>query len=86
MTVLDVNDESPMFMQRQYNVSLSEDVAFSSRPVLTLVAVDGDVGLAGQVVYHIESGDGLDQFQIDAHTGKLSVVAPLDYETKTSYR
>ena len=86
VTVLDVNDESPVFSQSQYNVTLSEDIAVSSRPVLAVRAVDRDIGLAGQVRYSITAGDGTDKFHVDADTGDLSVVSPLDYETKSSYR
>jgi len=86
VTVLDVNDESPTFSQSQYNVTLSEDTAVSSRPVLTVLAVDRDTGLAGTVTYSIVAGDGTDKFHVDADSGALSVVSPLDYETKTSYR
>ena len=86
VTVLDVNDESPTFSKSQYNVTLSEDTPVSSRPVLTVLAVDRDVGLAGTVTYSIVAGDGTDKFHVDADSGALSVISPLDYETKTSYR
>jgi len=86
VTVLDVNDESPTFTESEYNVTLTEDVSVSSRPVLTVHAVDRDSGLAGHVTYSIASGDGTDKFHMDSDTGALSVVSPLDYETKTSYR
>ena len=86
MRVLDVNDESPSFSQSQYNMTLSEDTAVSSLPVLTVHADDHDSGLAGHVTYSIASGDGTDKFHVDAETGALSLVSALDYETKTSYR
>ena len=86
MTVLDVNDELPTFTQSHYNITLTEDTPVSSRPVLTVRAVDRDAGLAGRVSYSIVSGDGMDKFHIDAGTGALTVISPLDYETKTSYR
>ena len=86
VTVLDVNDESPTFTSSQYNVTLTEDTPVSSRPVLTVLAVDRDSGLAGHVTYSIASGDGTDKFHVDADSGALSVISPLDYETKTSYR
>jgi len=86
VTVLDVNDEPPRFTQSQYNVTLSEDTPVSTRPVLTVHAMDDDSGLAGQVKYSITAGDGTDKFHIDADTGALSVVSALDYESKISYR
>ena len=86
MTVLDVNDEPPVFTQSQYNITLSEDTPVSSQPLLTVSAVDRDSGQAGRVSYSIVSGDGTDKFNIDRDSGALSVISPLDYETKTSYR
>ena len=86
VTVLDVNDEPPRFTQSQYNVTLSEDAPVSSRPILTVHATDLDSGLAGRIKYSITAGDGTDKFHVDADTGALSVVAPLDYESKISYR
>ena len=86
MTVLDVNDESPVFTKSQYNVTLPENAPVSPLPVLTVLAVDNDSGPAGHVTYGIASGDGTDKFHVDAETGQLTLISPLDYETKTSYR
>ena len=86
MTVLDVNDEPPQFNQSQYNVTLREDTPVSSRPVLTVHAMDYDIGLAGQIKYSITAGDGTDKFHVDADNGALSIISALDYESKISYR
>jgi len=86
VTVLDVNDESPVFTQTQYNISWPEDTLVNSHSVLTVHAQDRDSGLAGHVSYSIVSSDGMDKFTIDRDTGALSVISPLDYETKTDYR
>jgi len=86
VTVLDVNDELPAFTQSQYNISLPENTPVNSQSMLTVRAMDGDSGLAGHVSYSIVSGDGMDKFTIDRETGALSVISPLDYETKTDYR
>lgn len=73
-----------MFDFANYNVTLREDVTIGTR-VVTVHASDSDLGDAGRVTYSIVSGDGIDRFSIDASSGVLSVIAGLDYETKTSY-
>ncbi|XP_038592050.1 protocadherin-15-like isoform X1 [Micropterus salmoides] len=84
VTVLDVDDNSPIFTQQTYNVSLPENSP-KDTVILQLKAIDADLG--SNITYRIRT-EGLDQnivqlFHIDPVTGKLSVLKILDYEALT---
>ncbi|NXE71751.1 PCDGD protein, partial [Calcarius ornatus] len=50
VTVVDVNDNAPVFSQAEYTVRVPEDVPVGST-LVTVTATDGDEGLNGQVKY-----------------------------------
>ncbi|NXQ16481.1 PCDGF protein, partial [Peucedramus taeniatus] len=50
VTVLDANDNAPVFSQAEYTVRVPEDVPVGS-VLVTVTATDGDEGLNGQVKY-----------------------------------
>uniref|UniRef100_A0A8C4H927 Cadherin domain-containing protein n=1 Tax=Dicentrarchus labrax TaxID=13489 RepID=A0A8C4H927_DICLA len=84
VTVLDVDDNSPIFTQQTYNVSLPENSP-KDTVILQLKAIDADLG--SNLTYRIRT-DGSDQeitqlFHIDPVTGELSVLKVLDYEALT---
>uniref|UniRef100_A0A3Q3WTS8 Protocadherin-15 n=1 Tax=Mola mola TaxID=94237 RepID=A0A3Q3WTS8_MOLML len=84
VTVLDVDDNSPIFAQQTYNVSLPENTP-KGTVMLQLKAIDADLG--SSLTYRIRA-EGSDPeiaelFRIDPATGELSVVKVLDYETLT---
>ena len=75
--LIDVNDNSPLFVSREgilvngYNVSVNETVV--NRTILTALAVDGDSGDNGLITYNLDpSVDGM-YFNINSKTGALSV-------------
>ncbi|XP_034425621.1 protocadherin-15b isoform X3 [Hippoglossus hippoglossus] len=81
VTVLDVDDNIPVFTQQTYNVNLPENSPKDS-VILQLKAKDAD--LDSNLTYRIRS-EGLDPeitrlFRIDPGTGELSVLKVLDYE------
>ncbi|XP_035997708.1 protocadherin-15 isoform X2 [Fundulus heteroclitus] len=81
VTVLDVDDNSPIFTQQSYNVSLPENSP-KDTVILQLKAIDAD--LTSNLTYRIRA-EGLDPeimqlFRIDPMTGELSVLKVLDYE------
>lgn len=84
ITVLDVDDNSPVFTQQTYNVELPENSP-KDTIILQLKAVDADLG--SNLTYRIRkegSDRGVDQlFHINPVTGKLSVLKVLDYEALT---
>uniref|UniRef100_A0A7N6BH99 Protocadherin-15 n=1 Tax=Anabas testudineus TaxID=64144 RepID=A0A7N6BH99_ANATE len=81
ITVLDVDDNSPIFTQQTYNVNLPENSP-KDTVILQLKAVDADLG--SNLTYRIRT-EGLDHkiiqlFHINLVTGELSVLKVLDYE------
>ncbi|KAJ0179077.1 hypothetical protein K1T71_004789 [Dendrolimus kikuchii] len=84
VTVLDGNDNAPLFAQAAYGARVREDAAVGAR-VLQLIADDADSGANGRVAYSIARGDRDGRFAIDADTGYLAVAAPLDRETAPAY-
>uniref|UniRef100_A0A663N5R5 Cadherin related 23 n=1 Tax=Athene cunicularia TaxID=194338 RepID=A0A663N5R5_ATHCN len=82
--VEDVNDEVPVFTQRQYNRLGLRETAGIGTSVAVVRATDRDTGNGGLVNYKILSGaEG--KFEIDESTGLITTIDYLDYETKTSY-
>ncbi|XP_065814769.1 protocadherin gamma-A11-like [Labrus bergylta] len=86
VTVLDANDNVPVFSQTVYKASLPENSPLGT-VVLTVSATDADEGLNGDVTYdfgHI-SDDMKSIFSIDHKTGELKLTATIDFETASSY-
>ncbi|KAJ4940148.1 hypothetical protein JOQ06_026457, partial [Pogonophryne albipinna] len=84
ITVLDVDDNSPVFTQQTYNVSVPENSP-KDTVILQLKAIDADLG--SNLTYQIRA-EGSDQeivrlFHIDPVTGQLSVLKVLDFEALT---
>ncbi|KAF7668920.1 hypothetical protein LDENG_00276180 [Lucifuga dentata] len=82
VAVLDVDDNSPVFTQQGYTVSLPENSA-KDTVILQVQAIDAD--LSSNLTYQIRA-EGSDQdviqlFHIHPTTGELSVLKVLDYET-----
>ncbi|CAG4938447.1 unnamed protein product [Parnassius apollo] len=84
ITVLDGNDNAPVFSQTSYGARVREDAAVGTR-VLQVIADDADAGANGRVTYVIARGDRDGRFAVDADTGYVSVAAPLDREATPAY-
>ncbi|XP_062991159.1 protocadherin-23 [Elgaria multicarinata webbii] len=83
ITVLDENDNSPLFARNPYQTTVREDVAEGST-VLELFAMDADEGPNGEVTYSLTDGT-LGAFAIDRITGAIITTKPLDREKKSQY-
>ncbi|KYO40015.1 hypothetical protein Y1Q_0014248 [Alligator mississippiensis] len=81
VTVLDVNDNPPVFARAEYRAAVSES-APPGTELLRVVAQDADSGPHGRVRYSISSGDQRGLFQLHESTGALRLVQPLDCETQ----
>ncbi|KAI4529340.1 hypothetical protein MG293_020588 [Ovis ammon polii] len=77
ITLINENDNRPIFSQPLYNVSLYENVTVGTS-VLTVLATDNDVGTFGEVNYFFS--DDPDRFSLDKDTGLIMLIARLDYE------
>ncbi|XP_012360370.2 protocadherin alpha-1 isoform X10 [Nomascus leucogenys] len=87
ITVLDVNDNAPLFDQAVYRVHLSETTA-NGTLVTTLNASDADEGVNGEVVFSFDSGifrDIQEKFKVDSSSGEIRLIDKLDYEETKSY-
>ena len=66
-----------MFAQSLYSVDINENITTGAQ-ILQLVAADKDLGQNREVQYSIVSGNELERFLIDTHSGKMYVQSPLD--------
>uniref|UniRef100_A0A1I8JCM9 CA domain-containing protein n=1 Tax=Macrostomum lignano TaxID=282301 RepID=A0A1I8JCM9_9PLAT len=82
LTVMDVNDNPPVFEPSSLDFSLSEDTPVNYR-IAQLRATSRDAGLNGAVRYRLMDNDAL--FSVDAVHGTLSLKSRLDYERQSLY-
>lgn len=82
--VLDANDHGPRFKADACHTLMVPENQESS-VVRTVVAVDPDHGVNGQVVYSVTGGNGAGKFHVDARTGELTAKT-LDREVQPRYQ
>uniref|UniRef100_A0A8C6T624 Cadherin domain-containing protein n=1 Tax=Neogobius melanostomus TaxID=47308 RepID=A0A8C6T624_9GOBI len=85
ITVLDTNDNAPVFSQTVYKASLPEN-ALLDTVVLKVSASDADEGVNGEVTYDLGHNSKSDVFSIDSLTGEIRVNGQIDFEEKTSFQ
>ena len=82
--VNDVNQNAPFF-RRLFPTTVAEDTVVGLS-LTTITAIDRDFGCTASVRYaFLEASTDLLPFQIDAVTGTVTLVAPLDYEEQSDY-
>uniref|UniRef100_A0A3Q2YZD0 Cadherin domain-containing protein n=1 Tax=Hippocampus comes TaxID=109280 RepID=A0A3Q2YZD0_HIPCM len=85
VTVLDANDNAPVFSQAVYKASLPEN----SPPdtiVIKVSATDADEGVNGDVSYDFgHASDENNLFAIDPTTGEIKVTGLVDFEELVSF-
>nr|XP_038042542.1 protocadherin gamma-A10-like [Anas platyrhynchos] len=86
VSVLDANDNAPVFSQAVYAVRVPEDVPVGST-LLTLTATDADEGLNSEVKYSVIklTAELTDNFFLDPETGSIRLLRSLDFEEGGSY-
>ncbi|XP_051774616.1 protocadherin gamma-A11-like isoform X38 [Ctenopharyngodon idella] len=86
VTVLDANDNAPVFSQAVYKVSLPENSPVDT-VVVTVSATDADEGQNGEVTYEFGriSDRARKLFSLDPHTGDIRVTGALDFEDEAVY-
>lgn len=82
-TVLDENDNSPIFVNVA-NFTIVENSALGTN-VGSISATDSDGGSNGQVRYSIVKGNKDDVFQVNPISGKITVNGKIDREKMASY-
>uniref|UniRef100_A0AAR2LYP5 Protocadherin-15 n=1 Tax=Pygocentrus nattereri TaxID=42514 RepID=A0AAR2LYP5_PYGNA len=77
VSVLDVDDNSPVFSQPSYSVNLPENSP-AGMAILQLSASDAD--LNSNITYRVRTEEARELFALDPVTGELRVLYTLDFE------
>ncbi|XP_051925962.1 protocadherin gamma-C5-like isoform X22 [Hippocampus zosterae] len=88
VTVLDINDNFPVFDKNLYKASLQENVAKDAF-VLKIIATDADEGQNGEVEYFFSTrtlDSVMSVFKLNSQTGEIFLKGDLDYEKDASYK
>ncbi|XP_072006248.1 protocadherin gamma-B1-like [Engystomops pustulosus] len=82
----DINDNSPVFTQDVYKVSVRENIPVNST-ILQVSASDEDEGVNGQITYSISNtaNNILQSYEINSNTGEITIKRHLDYEVSKYY-
>ncbi|XP_056152020.1 protocadherin gamma-A11-like [Lampris incognitus] len=86
ITVLDANDNAPVFSHSVYRARIPETSPLDT-VVLTVSAADADEGVNGEIIYGFDhvSDENSNVFTINPRTGEVRVTGPIDYEKESSY-
>ncbi|NWR67654.1 PCDGA protein, partial [Bucorvus abyssinicus] len=86
VSVLDANDNAPVFSLEEYTVRVSEDVPVGST-LVTVTATDADEGMNGNLKYSFQkiTEKASKIFQLDSATGAITLMRSLDFEEGDSY-
>ncbi|XP_076595454.1 protocadherin gamma-A11-like isoform X42 [Chaetodon auriga] len=86
VTVLDANDNVPVFSQTVYKASLPENSPLDTL-VITVSATDADEGLNSEIIYGFDhvSDENNNAFSLHSETGEVRVAGSIDYEKESSY-
>ncbi|XP_044060666.1 protocadherin gamma-A10-like [Siniperca chuatsi] len=86
VSVLDVNDNAPIFNQSVYRAAVVEN-APKGTYITTVNAYDADIGTNGEIIFSFSKikGSIVDMFSIDESTGVISVSGLIDFEKEKKY-
>ncbi|XP_042566741.1 protocadherin gamma-A11-like isoform X26 [Clupea harengus] len=86
VTVLDANDNAPVFNQTTYRASVKEN-ATKGTYIVTVNATDADSGLYGHISYSFSNLKEhlINIFSIDGTSGVISVAGNIDFEKDKRY-
>ncbi|XP_036933392.1 protocadherin beta-16-like isoform X27 [Acanthopagrus latus] len=81
ITVLDANDNAPVFTQPIYKASIQENAAVGT-VVATVTATDADHGPNGRITYSISSmlDNARGLFEVNEESGEIRLKGNVDYE------
>ncbi|XP_072006239.1 protocadherin gamma-B1-like [Engystomops pustulosus] len=84
--VTDFNDNSPVFTQDVYKVSVRENIPVNST-ILQVSASDEDEGVNGKIIYSIRTtaNNILQSFKLNSSSGEIITKGQLDYEVSRKY-
>ncbi|XP_075756843.1 protocadherin beta-16-like [Pelodiscus sinensis] len=86
VTVLDANDNPPLFSQAIYQARVPENSP-KDHPVVTVSATDLDEGTHGEIAYSFSqnSKENSKTFHINPATGEIRLRGAIDFETTENY-
>ncbi|XP_030621306.1 protocadherin gamma-A5-like [Chanos chanos] len=86
ITVLDANDNAPVFTQSSYKATVSENAPIGTI-VTTVRATDADIDVNGKIVYTLTNTlDGVrDTFEINEDDGVVKLIDFVDFEKARHY-
>lgn len=82
--VLDENDNNPVFVNLNSNLTILENSPIGTK-IATIMATDADSESYGKITYLIDKMSSQGVFLIDANSGTLTVANEIDRETKNEY-
>lgn len=84
ITVLDANDNPPVFSTSSYVLNLWEVTVINTQ-IIKVTATDKDLGINAKITYSIYDGDFEGIFSIMPDTGQILLSSSVDAERVTSY-
>ncbi|CAI5652200.1 unnamed protein product [Oreochromis niloticus] len=87
ITVLDVNDNAPIFTQQTYKATVTENSP-KGTVVATVTASDADQGSNSKIIYSItnEADDDTRVFEINEENGNVVLIGIIDFEKSRNYQ
>ncbi|CAG5990880.1 unnamed protein product, partial [Menidia menidia] len=87
VTVLDVNDNAPVFTQKTYKATVTENSP-TGTVVATVTASDADQGANGKITYSITNAVDEDRtlFKIHNENGKITLIGNIDFEESQDFQ
>ncbi|TRY86218.1 hypothetical protein DNTS_035616 [Danionella cerebrum] len=87
VTVLDANDNAPVFTQKVYKAVITENAANGFK-ITTVSATDADEGFNGHVTYYIANKEEnvRNMFFIDQNSGEVTLKGLVDFEKAIHYK
>ncbi|NWX13864.1 PCD23 protein, partial [Aegotheles bennettii] len=84
ITVLDVNDNPPVFSSPEYHIHVKESIPVGSH-ITEVSANDSDAGTNAEITYAIISGNDQGHFRLDGKMGSVDLMKTLDFEDTTKF-
>lgn len=84
ITVLDMNDNVPVFDNASYSVNVSENAPVNYS-LITVTATDADSSSNGLITYDIVENHSNGPFGINPNDGSIILLSSLDFETTSKY-
>ncbi|XP_069387749.1 protocadherin gamma-A2-like isoform X41 [Paralichthys olivaceus] len=87
ITVLDANDNAPVFTQSVYKASIQENAAIGT-VVVRVTATDADHGSNGKITFSIAGmlDHARGMFEINKESGEVTLIGKIDFEKSRSFQ